>query len=404
MKIFVACELPDTALAKLESLGSELVVAPEIGGDDLAGRLADVAILVVGGTRVSGEAIAAAPALQMIIRTGADVSNIAVEDASAQGVFVVNTPLRDADAIAEFAMAAVLALDRQLLVHAGDLRSGAERPGQGRSGAALDAAGLSGRTLGVLGFGPVSAEIARRAVAFGMQVVAWTPRLATLPAARRTVEFCERPHELARMSHVVMAFSPAESDDGVFVDEEFLSSMRIGASLVLIGHAGAFDDAAIAAAVERRELRVALDIWPPEGSTETVRLRSRLLELPGVIGTVRLADRTRQVQEAVAEAVVQRVRSYVVSGQVVDCVNLLERSPATWQLVLRLRDAVGVMAGIMDAIRTDGINAEEITTRVFAGAKAAWCTIALDERPSNEALRAIRNLPGVLHLELRAMV
>ena len=77
---------------------------------------------------------------------------------------------------------------------------------------------------------------------------------------------------------------------------------------------------------------------------------------------------------------------------------------ATWQLVLRLRDTVGVLASIMAHVRADGINAEEINSRLFTGARAAWCVIALDERPSTEALSAIRDLEGVLHLELRALV
>ena len=72
--------------------------------------------------------------------------------------------------------------------------------------------------------------------------------------------------------------------------------------------------------------------------------------------------------------------------------------------MLRVRDAVGVMASILEAIRADGINAEEISSRVFVGARAAWCTIALDERPSTEALEAIRALHDVLYLEIRAVV
>ncbi|HPM24009.1 MAG TPA: hypothetical protein PLP66_08875, partial [Phycisphaerae bacterium] len=97
-------------------------------------------------------------------------------------------------------------------------------------------------------------------------------------------------------------------------------------------------------------------------------------------------------------------RSFVVSGEVLNCLNLCDRSPATWQLVLRVRDQVGVMAAILDAIRADGINAQEMASRVFTGAKAAWCVIALEERPSTEALESIRALPDVLHLELRAVV
>jgi hypothetical protein len=58
----------------------------------------------------------------------------------------------------------------------------------------------------------------------------------------------------------------------------------------------------------------------------------------------------------------------------------------------------------MEVVRADGINIEDITSRLFTGAQAAWCTIALDERPSNDALSAIRQTDGVLHLDIRALV
>jgi D-3-phosphoglycerate dehydrogenase len=98
------------------------------------------------------------------------------------------------------------------------------------------------------------------------------------------------------------------------------------------------------------------------------------------------------------------VRAFVVSGEILNCLNLLEHGPATWQLVVRARDAVGVMASILDAIRADGINVEEISSRVFVGARAAWCTISLDERPSAEVLEAVRALPEVLYSQIRAVV
>ena len=174
--------------------------------------------------------------------------------------------------------------------------------------------------------------------------------------------------------------------------------------MVHVGQPTAIDEVALAAAIRARGLRVAVDVFASEPVAESARFRPRLCDLPGVITTQHIGPLTEQARDATAAEVVRIIRAFVVSGEILNCLNLLERSPATWQLVMRVRDAVGVMTAVLDAIRADGINAEEIITRVFQGARAAWCTIALDERPSTEALEAIRALRNVLYLELRAVV
>jgi D-3-phosphoglycerate dehydrogenase len=191
----------------------------------------------------------------------------------------------------------------------------------------------------------------------------------------------------------------------MLVDAEFVENMRDGAYIVYVGHPAGLDEAALADAAQRRNLRVAYDVYAPRLATSNAgRFKSRLEVLPGAIGTHHLADHTQQAVQATADEVVRVVREFLVTGTAVNCVNLVEHSPATWQLALRLKDTVGVLAAIMDHIRADGINVEEINTRVLTGAKAGWCTIALDERPSTEALSAIRELDAVLHLDLRALV
>jgi D-3-phosphoglycerate dehydrogenase len=180
--------------------------------------------------------------------------------------------------------------------------------------------------------------------------------------------------------------------------------MSEGAYLVHVGRPDAVDEAALADAVRRRHLRVALDVHQSEPLADTGRFRCNLLDLPGVIATQHIGPLTQQARSAVADEVVRIARTFLISGEVLNCLNLAERSPARWQLVLRVRDQVGVMASILDSVRADGINAEEISSRVFTGAKAAWCTIALNERPSAEAIEAIRSIPDVMHLEVRAVV
>jgi len=400
MKILVACTLPEDALQELRSLASETIYRPDLTAEQMPELVGDVSVLIVGRTRVSPEVIAAGRSLEMIVRVGTNTSNIAVDEASAQGVFVCNCPHKDAIAVAELALGLLLALDRRLPEHiAAQQRGGrTELP-------AGDALGLAGRTLGVVGFGPVGQAIARRAQGFDMSVLAWSPTLTPELAAAHRVGFCAWPRELARQSDMVAVHAPQQEVDDFLVDAEFLRNMREGAYLVYIGHPAALDESALVEIAPRRKLRFAYDTHAPHvADSDAGRFRSRLRELPDVIGTHHLADRTRQAREATAVEAVRVVREFLVSGQALNCVNLLARSPATWQLALRLRDTVGVMAAVMDHIRADGINAQEITSRVFAGARAAACVIALDERPSSEALSAIRNLDGVLHLELRALV
>lgn len=392
--------MPESALSELRSLGSAVIHDPNLTAESLPGKIRDVGILIVDSTRVSAETLQRGESLQMIVRRGPGVTNIAVSEASLQGVCVSHCPSQHAVAVAELTLGMTLCLDRGLLERATSLRDARKRQQSTVGG------GLRGRTLGVLNYGVVGAEVAALGQAFGMTVLGWAPSVSATPGRDNSgsVEFTDWPRELARRCDVVTVYSAPDASDDVLVDAEFLDNMRDGAYLVHVGHPGVLDEHALAAAAERKSLRIAIDAYSSSSGREAPRFRSKLLELPGLIGTHALGERTTQALHATASEAVRIVREFLVSGALIHCVNVVERSPATWQLVLRLRDAVGVMASVMDAIRADGVNAEEITSRVFTGAHAAWCTIALDERPSAEALESIRSLKGVLHLDLRAVV
>lgn len=400
MNILVTCELPEFALEQLRGLGSVVDYKPDLRPGKLRDVIAGVGVLVVDSRRVSPETIARGDMLQMIVRAGCGPGDVAVEEASAQGVFVTHCPMQHAIAVAELTFSLLLALDRRLPEN-----TAAVREGRWLRGKFKDARGLSGRTLGILGYGQTGREVARRAAAFGMNVLAWCPTLTAETPREPGVTLCNWPRELARESDFVTVHVPEATQERIaLVDAEFLESMRPGACLVHVGHPTAEEEAALAHAVTHRGLRVALDAYGSAPTAESARYRCPLADLPGTIVTQHMGPLTEQATHAIATEVVRIVRAFVVSGDIQNCLNLLERSPATWQLVLRARDAVGVMASILEAVRADGINVEEISSRVFLGARAAWCTVALDERPSNEALEAIRALDEVLYLELRAVV
>ncbi len=390
MKILVACPLPESALEELRALGGTVVHEPDLTPEELPRNLDGVGMLIVSRLRVGQDALSVGRSLQMIVHAGAGTAEIEVDHASALGIFVTHWPDRDALAAAELAVGLLLALDRGLA----EARSGAAT--RGRRGV-----GLSGAALGILGENAAAHELESRATSCGMTVLRWAPHGPDGDSPARRI--CRSRRELAARADFVVSFG-ARADHEPRLDSEFFESLRPGAAFVHIGPVAVLDEAALLRAAGSGKHLFALDLPEFEVSRDAARLGVRLSEIPGVIVSQGLAARTRQAELAIADEVVRVARQYLASGQLVNCVNLLERSPATWQLVLRLRDAVGVMAGIMDAIRADGINAEEITSRVFTGARAAWCTIALDERPSAEGLAAIRALDGVLHLELRAVV
>lgn len=397
MRILVACELPDAALQALHSLASSVVYRPAVTPAQLAGEIAPVGVLIVRDLRISADLLAGAPALQMIVRAGPGAGDIALEAASAQGVFVVHCPQERAAAVAEHAFALILALDRRIVDNANALREG-----RWVRSALRTARGLAGRTLGILGGGRVAELVARRAAAFDMQVVQWVAGGGA--AALNDLTCCNWPRELARKSDIIVVVSQGEAELQTIVDAEFLQNVNPGSMLIHVGAPTLVDERALAEAVRTRDLHVGIDVYASAPAAEHTRFSHPLAALPNVLATQNVATLTTQADEATADEVVHLVRRFVVSGEVENCLNILERSPATWQLVLRVRDQVGVMASILEAIRADGINAEEINTRIFTGARAVWCTVALDERPSSEALEAIRALPGVLHLELRAVV
>ena len=399
MKILVACELIEGAVSDLRRIVPDVVYEPGLAGEALRNRLAGVGILVVGDQRVGREVIDRCESLQMIIRAAEGPGEVAIDDASVQGIFVTHCPSKYANAIAELLFGFLVALDRSLVEHANAIR--AERWDRVGAGAAN---GLAGRTLGILGAGPSAQAVARLAQSFGMNVVAWWPNASNKSEPDPAIQLCNYPREVAEAAQAVCLLDVPPSEHAPIVDRSFLETLTPGSLIVHLGPSHAIDEAALIQVARERGLRVALDSFEGEPHGEQASFENPVAQIPGAIGSPQIGPLTRQAREAVAHEVVRIARGFLVGGEVHNCINLMERSPATWQLVLRVRDQVGVMASILDAIRADGVNAEEITSRVFIGAKAAWCSISLDERPSKEALNSIRALPDVMHLELRAVV
>jgi D-3-phosphoglycerate dehydrogenase len=178
VKIVVADELPASALDLLRAEGWVVDARTGRSSDQLSADLADADALVVrSATKVTAPLVAAATRLRVIARAGTGVDNVDVAAASARGIVVMNAPGANSVSVAELAVGLMLALARHL-----PAADGAMKEGRWEKKKFLGEE-LRGKTLGVAGFGRIGQEVARRAAAFGMRIIAHDPFISADVAA-----------------------------------------------------------------------------------------------------------------------------------------------------------------------------------------------------------------------------
>src|SRR5712691_10955812 len=199
MKVLIADKFEESGIASLTAAGCEVLYKPDLVDERLANAIRDsgVDVLVVRSTKVT-EPMLDTGRLSLVVRAGAGVNTIDVAAASKRGIYVSNCPGRNAIAVAELAFGLILALDRRIPDNVADLRAGRWNKKEYSK-----ARGLYGRTLGLLGFGNVGQEVARRAIAFGMPVVVWSRRFDQ----RGPAAMAEAPHDL----EITVVHSPEEA-------------------------------------------------------------------------------------------------------------------------------------------------------------------------------------------------
>ncbi|HEV8239021.1 MAG TPA: NAD(P)-dependent oxidoreductase [Thermoanaerobaculia bacterium] len=397
MIVLVADKFPSAGLEQLRAAGAEVRYQPDLKGDALAEAVGSsgAEVLVVRSTEVPANALRAGR-LGLVVRAGAGYNTIDVATASELGIYVSNCPGKNSIAVAELAFALLLALDRRVVDNAADLKRGVwnkKEYGQ--------AQGLFGRTLGIVGTGSIGCEMASRARAFGMRVVAWSRSLDEAKAHALGVERLGSPAEVAAASDAVSVHLALKPETRGLLGKDFFAALEPGALFVNTSRAEVVDEAALLDAVRGKKVRAGVDVFAGEPAGGTGSVESALFAEPGIIGTHHIGASTEQAQQAIADETVRIVREYVTSGRVPNCVNIAKRTPATHLLVVRHRDRVGVLAHVFGRLKDAGINAQQTENVVFDGAAAAMARIQVDQQPAAATLEAIRaGCEDVLELKL----
>jgi D-3-phosphoglycerate dehydrogenase / 2-oxoglutarate reductase len=315
---------------------------------------------------------------------------------SARGIYVSNCPGKNSIAVAELAFALMLALDRRVADNVIALRRG-----EWNKKEFSKARGLYGRTLGLIGLGRIGQEMIPRAAAFGMPVVAWSRSLTPERAEALGIEYKSAPLDVARAADVVSLHLALKPETRVSIGADFFNNMREGAYFINTSRGEVVDQAALLKAMHTRGIHAGLDVYANEPASATGEFADEIAGEQNLYGTHHIGASTAQAQEAIAAETVRIVQAFKETGKVPNVVNLAARTPATHMLVVRHRDRPGVLAHVLDAIRSAEINVQEMENIVFEGAQAAVARINLDKAPPVETLERLRSEnPDIIELSL----
>ncbi|HEY9055190.1 MAG TPA: hydroxyacid dehydrogenase [Rectinemataceae bacterium] len=260
-------------------------------------RLGEAEILIVRSkTKVNASMMDAAPKLKYIIRGGVGVDTIDVEYAKARKILVDNTPEASSVAVAELAFALMLALPNRIVLADSSMKEGKWLKKE------LERTELAGKTLGLIGMGRIAREVAIRAKAFGMRVVAVDNKV---PSS----EYAEMMSfgEVLEAADYISIHTPLTEQTRAMFNAATLSRMKPGARLINTARGQVVNESDVAAALNSGALAgYAADVYekePPEGSP--------LLSAPNTVFTPHLGASTEENLLRLGDSIERRVKSYV---------------------------------------------------------------------------------------------
>jgi D-3-phosphoglycerate dehydrogenase len=396
MRLLIADRLPQTQVEKLRGVVKELQYEPELTAETLGAHMSGVNILVVRGTKVTGDALENADALELIVRSGAGTENIDLEAASARGIYVTNCPEKNSAAVAELTMGLLLAVDRRVPEQDNALK---ER--RWNKAEFAKAEGLKGRCFGVIGLGAVGKEVIKRAKAFDMSVVAWSRSLTDEEATELGVIRVSTVDDLIAKCDIISMHVPLTSETKHILSAERISRLKPGTIVLNTARGGVVDNQALADALRNGRVRAGLDVFENEPAEAKGEFVSTFNDVPNWVGTHHVGGSTNQAQNATADETVRVIETYIKTGNVENCVNFAQETPAQYELVVRHYDKIGVLTRILSDLRQSNINVHEVHNVIFEGAKAAVASIELDTVPPQSTLdKMLARKDEVIHIRL----
>ncbi|MEO8099503.1 MAG: hydroxyacid dehydrogenase [Acidobacteriota bacterium] len=303
MKILIAEPLSAAGIAALKAQpGWDVVVS---NPKEYTQHLSDaVALLVRSAVKVDAAVLAQAPQLKVIGRAGVGVDNVDLAAAAAAGVVVMNTPGGNAVAVAEHTLGLMLAMARSIPQASASTKSGKweKKIFQGSE--------LRGKTLGIVGLGAIGREVAKRARAFAMTLIAYDPFVSAETAEAAGVKLVNLSTLYAESDYITLHVAITPDTLGMLNDSAF-AQMKRGVRLVNCARGELIDGSALVRAIESGKVAgAALDVF----ETEPPAAGDALLALAAVFATPHIGGATGEAQENVGIQIAEQVRDFLTTG------------------------------------------------------------------------------------------
>jgi D-3-phosphoglycerate dehydrogenase len=331
-------QVPEFKVTVLEKRLSEAELIPLV---------AEVEAMVVRSeTKITRKLIEAAPKLKVVGRAGVGVDNVDVEAATQRGIVVMNTPSGNTISTAELTFSMLMALARKIPQAHMSMKAGEwnRKSFQGTE--------LYNKTLGILGMGRIGTEVARRAIAFGMRVLAYDPYLALSRAKALQVELLELD-ELYPRCDFITVHMPMSDETNHMINTAAFGKMKKGVRVLNCARGGIIDENDLITAIKGGQCAgAALDVY----ETEPLPGDSPLRQLPQIIMTPHLGASTEEAQENVGIEVAEAITDYLLNGAVRNAVNLPNLDAKTYAVVkpyLNLANKLGKLAAQLAPKRND---------------------------------------------------
>ena len=379
MKIVVAEKISSSALELLREPDWVVLTSEQLNGRLAAHLESADALIVRSAVQVDAQLLEPARNLRVVGRAGVGVDNIDLEAATRKGIAVMNTPGANAVAVAEHTFAMMLAMARHLgranaSMHAGKWEK-----------KSLQGTELRGKVLGIVGLGRIGMEVARRARAFGMEIVAHDPFVSMLVAKEQGIRLADLHEVYAGCDYLTLhvGLTPQTAN---MINADSLNQMKSGVRLVNCARGELVDELALVAALKSGQVAAAaLDVFAEEPLKN-----SPLVELDNVILTPHIAGSTQEAQEAVGYQIALQVKEYLKHGVIQNAVNVPSLSHDEYlalQPYIELAERMGsflaqISEGSMEEIslRYSGNIAESKTELIRNAALKGVLNQALEEK------------------------
>ena len=308
-KVLVREEIAEAGIRLLRDRGFDVDVD---GDSDLAETIGGYdAIIVRSATKVTADLIARADNLKVIGRAGVGIDNVDVEAATRRGIVVANAPESTVISAAEHTIGLLVALTRNIPQAHAALKQGRwERKTYG-------GVELADKTLGVLGFGRIGQQVARRAAGLGMRVVAYDPFVSPDRFRELGVERVENDVDVYAVADFLTLHLPLTDETRKSINAVAFAKMRDGVRIVNAARGDLIDEDDLLAALKSGKIGgAALDVFSTEPYT------GPLLELDNVVATPHLAASTEEAQDRAGVIIAEQVAAALEGGLVTNAVNI----------------------------------------------------------------------------------